>query len=273
MDPNPLRRRPAWCIAVLGAAVLLVIAGAGFVVWDRQFREAGPTNATDCPRVVVPTSNRPLSTLNVSRALLIGDSIMEQTSCSIARSLAGLGVRTTREGIWGSGLLNGPVDWNTRLPELLASEDPGVVVAIFVGNYPEPPVLGPDGRPLRPDSPRFYSAWQDRARQLVQLANDAGARFFWVSPPPFGDQVPFDRAERLFADYRSIEDSSVLEAGSILAGPEGEKVETRQSCGSEPQIRAFDGVHLTPDGARIYGQMIAHELSAELGVLTAPRPC
>jgi hypothetical protein len=34
-----------------------------------------------------------------------------------------------------------------------------------------------------------------------------------------------------------------------------------------------DAVHLTDDGARIYGQTIAHDFSAERGVLTAPKPC
>src|SRR5207245_5483809 len=33
------------------------------------------------------------------------------------------------------------------------------------------------------------------------------------------------------------------------------------------------GVHLSGDGARIYGEQIAHDLSAALGLLTSPRPC
>jgi hypothetical protein len=38
-------------------------------------------------------------------------------------------------------------------------------------------------------------------------------------------------------------------------------------------LRTPDGVHLTEDGARIYGQEIAHELTAGLGIFTAPQPC
>ena len=32
-------------------------------------------------------------------------------------------------------------------------------------------------------------------------------------------------------------------------------------------------MHLSGDGARIYGEQIAHDLSAALGLLTSPRPC
>jgi lysophospholipase L1-like esterase len=34
-----------------------------------------------------------------------------------------------------------------------------------------------------------------------------------------------------------------------------------------------NGVHLTPDGARIYGDEIAHQLAEQLGLLASPKPC
>ena len=69
---------------------------------------------------------------------LIGDSIMNQASCSLAESLAQVGVQTGRYAVDGSGLLTGPVDWVKALPVILQKEHPSAVVAIFVGNYANP---------------------------------------------------------------------------------------------------------------------------------------
>jgi hypothetical protein len=60
----------------------------------------------------------------------------------------------------------------------------------------------------------------------------------------------------------------------VLAGPGNRLIGTKKSCGQPRRLRSvFDGVHLSDDGARIYGQQIAHDLSAQLGLLTSPKPC
>jgi hypothetical protein len=48
---------------------------------------------------------------------------------------------------------------------------------------------------------------------------------------------------------------------------------TKETCGKRRVIRTDDRIHLTDDGARVYGQQIAHDLTADLGILTTPRPC
>jgi hypothetical protein len=64
-----------------------------------------------------------------------------------------------------------------------------------------------------------------------------------------------------------------LYSGGVLAGPDGREVMTKQTCGRLRTIRTSERVHLTPDGARIYGQQIAHDLTAQLGIVATPRPC
>ena len=46
-----------------------------------------------------------------SVAALIGDSIMEELAVSIADSLSGVGIQTSRHTVSGSGLLSGSVDY------------------------------------------------------------------------------------------------------------------------------------------------------------------
>ena len=95
---------------------------------------------------------------------------------------------------------------------------------------------------------------------------------YWVSPPPITDPV-LAHAGRLYAGYRMLEGDHFLSSGRVLAGPDDSVVMTKQTCGRRRAIRTSDRIHLTDDGARIYGQQIAHDVTADLGILTAPRPC
>src|SRR5215813_3180205 len=91
--------------------VVVAIAGAAFVGWNRYARRAGPENpGFSCPAVVPGRHRVPFTARGVRRVALIGDSLMSNASCTIARSLAGVGITTSLHGVPGSGLLAG-MDW------------------------------------------------------------------------------------------------------------------------------------------------------------------
>jgi hypothetical protein len=265
------RPRPIVLVAVAAIVVLVLVAG-GYVLWDRNWRTASPTNPRpDCPGVVPAGDRRPLAMPGVDRVMLIGDSIMDQSSCAIAGSLAGLGVETSRNAIGGTGLLGGPGDWVVSTEQLLTAEHPDVVLAIFVGNYLSQ-ATDASGRRIVIDTPEFFAAWQQRAEALSKVVRESGAKLYWVSPPPIA-LPPLSHAQRLFEGYRTIGGDHFLDAGASLASDDGKEVTATITCGRRRTVRTVDGTHLTADGARIYGQTIAHQLSADLGVLTAPKPC
>ncbi len=261
----------AWLV-VVAAVVVVALVAIGYVVWDRSFRTADSANPpADCPVMVPAGSGRALAMPGVDRVTLIGDSIMKQASCPIGASLAPLGVETFRHGVSGSGFINTPPDWVATTKTLVAAEHPDVVVAIFVGNYIPPP---PDasGKRIEVDSPEFFATWQQRAQAISDVVHASGAQMYWVSPPPIASGT-LSHAQRLFDGYKTIEGDHWLNSGASLAGDNGQEVTNTITCGRRRTIRTFDGTHLTPDGARIYGQSIAHDLSADLGVLTSPKPC
>jgi hypothetical protein len=264
----------ALVLATLAVGVALLVGASAFVVWDRNFRRSSPANpGTECPTLVRAHGRVPLSAIGVHRVALIGDSIMYQPSCAIAESLAGVGIQTSRHAVPGTGLLNGTVDWLAETKKILAQEHPDVVVAIFVGNYLGAPVPDAHGTPIADDSPAFFSTWQQRAEALSKEVRAAGAAMYWVSPPPIS-LPPLSHAQRLFDGYRRIPGVHILTSGSVLNGPDGTAAVKKETCGHERVVRDLrDGVHLSDDGARIYGQQIAHDLTARIGVLTAPRPC
>jgi len=197
---------------------------------------------------------------------------MVQSSCAIADSLRDVGIETSLHAYFWTGLLTGPVDWLSATRLILRTEHPDVVVAIFTGNYLPPTLKDATGAIIRDDTPAFYRAWQANAVRLSAEVHAAHARMFWVSPPPI--RYPLLRhAGRLFDGYRTIAGDHFLDSGEVLAGPHGTEIMTKRTCGRTRVIRASDHIHLTDDGARIYGQQIAHDLTADLGILTTPRPC
>jgi hypothetical protein len=261
--------RYAWRSLVAACSALLV-AGA-LIVWDRDFRRASGINpGMSCPQIVLGHGHLPLAAFGVHRVALIGDSIMFQPSCALAGSLTHVGITTARYAVPGSGLLTGTVDWIAETKHILATDHPDAVLAIFVGNYYRPPIRDAHGNPIEVDTPAFFAAWQHRAEELSDIVRAAGAQMYWVSPPPI---TLLPRATRLYDGYRTIDGDHFLDSGSVLAR-HGKEIAWLRTCGLVRVVRSpTDTVHLTDDGARIYGQQIAHDLTAHLGILATPRPC
>lgn len=260
-------------VAAVAAVIVAAAAVASYVIWDREFRRASSSNpGFGCPVVVQSNGRAPLTAIGVHRVALIGDSIMDQASCAVAGKLADAGIETFRFAAPGTGLINGALDWVMRTRQIVATTHADVVVAIFVGNYPPPPITQANGSIIADDSPEFFALWQQRAAQLSAVVRAGGARMYWVSPPPIGVPV-LAHAQRLYDGYRTIKADHFLDAGRVLGHPSGQFVMTKETCGRPRVVRTNDGVHLTPDGARIYGEEIAHELTSQLGVLASPKPC
>ena len=272
---NVRRREPVqrFRLLLVGIVVIGTLAIA-LLIWDRAFRQASPiAPGMNCPVTVEPTHHPPLTAIGIHRVLLIGDSIMVQASCPLADSLAGEGVQTTRQAVSGSGLLTGWVDWPSSLNSMLRGDHPDAVVAIFVGNYLGPPLRNPDGSPIANGSPEFYMLWQQQAVRLSKEVQEAGATMYWVSPPPISAPI-LDHAGRLFLGYTSIPGVRVLDAGPVLAARGGKEAPSIRTCGTQEVVRTLpDGIHLTDQGARIYGEEIAHLLTSQTGLLASPKPC
>jgi hypothetical protein len=72
----------------------------------------------------------------------------------------------------------------------------------------------------------------------------------------------------------SIPGSKTLNAGPVLAGPGGKEALALNTCSKSEVVRTLpDGIHLTDEGARIYGEEIAHLLTDDTGLLVSPKPC
>src|SRR4029078_2132492 len=84
----------------------------------------------------------------------------------------------------GTGLLTGAVDWVAETRHIMITERPDVVVAIFVGNYPSPPMRDARGSVIVADSPAVFAAWQHTGELLSKVVRSFHAPMYWVRPPP-----------------------------------------------------------------------------------------
>jgi hypothetical protein len=197
---------------------------------------------------------------------------MAQASCAVADSFAGVGIGTARYAVPGTGLLSGAVDWVKTTALIMASQHPDAVIAIFVGNYFPPTGHDAFYQTVPRNSPAFYAAWQQRSIQLSNQVRAGGAQMYWVSPPPIQSPLA-NHAQQLFQGYQSIPGDHTIDAGAVLAGSNGQEVPSKATCGTTDVVRTADQIHLTDEGARIYGEQIAHLFTAQTGPFTSPRPC
>jgi hypothetical protein len=155
-------------------------------------------------------------------------------------------------------------DWVERLPGLLAQSRPEATVVLFIGNYAKEPDwwIGPDGEPIPPNTPEFFAAWRGQAELVVDRLEAAGTDIYWVLPAP----VASDEGNRtinglrelyrdLAVDHPSI---TLIDASPPLTDGTGRFVwSVVGPAGTDVQLRAGDGVHLAPGGARRLARRIA----------------
>ena len=198
---------------------------------------------------------------------------MEEASCSIADSLSGVGIQTSRHAVSGIGTVErigglgraDPTDHANREArrggrdlrrELLSAA--GCAMRTARSSRPTPRRSSVRGETTlgccrRRSTPRMRACIGSGRRRSAIPARSCGASVQRLSDDPKGiNSCPRD---------------------ARLAGPRDSVIMTKKTCGRERPIRTSDRMHLTDDGARIYGQQIAHDLTADLGILIAPRPC
>ncbi len=196
---------------------------------------------------------------------------MAQASCAVADSLASVGIETARYAVPGTGLLSGSVDWVKTTALIMAGEHPDAVIAIFVGNYFPPTGKDAFYETVPRNSPAFFAAWQQRAIMLSNEVRAGGAQMYWVSPPPIQSPLA-NHAQQIFQGDQTIAGDRTIDAGASSPVPRARGSEQGHLWDDR---RCPDRRSGAPhgEGARIYGQEIAHLFTSQTGFLTSPKPC
>ena len=205
------------------------------------------------------------------RVLLVGDSLLNEASSAVQTGLDGM--RVVDATVPGSGLLTPPVDWITRIRQLLARVHPSLVVASFIGNFDR------SVSRLTPNSRAYYAAWNKAATRLTNVIRRSGARVYWVAQPPiarvnfYGLASAQPRAlSRLYHRLGGQSGSHFVDGSASIASNNGSFATTKVVCGLPRTLRLADGVHFTAAGSAWWGIHIA-ALIAHLEQQHIDTPC
>ncbi len=161
-------------------------------------------------------------------------------------------------------------DWNQRLPEIINSDHPDVVVVALGANDRQQMRVGKNRLPPRSDA--WEAAYVKRIDSLVDTLKVFGKPFFWVSAPP----MQSNSASRDMAYLNDLYKPHVTAAGGyfidvwdgftddngrfISSGPDVD--------GQQRTLRNSDGINFTKAGRLKLAFYVAREIRQRTGIGT-----
>jgi hypothetical protein len=211
--------------------------------------------------IVVAAITTPLVVLNSHKtAVLLGDSLTDESSTTLSSFLAIRGFSVHPEAIPGSGLLDTEVNWLARGRKYVAEYDPSVVTVEFIGDF------GYLGAPagVEINTPTFYRDWAQVAQQLEDILTSRGAQVYWVVGPPVAVpsiQTTITHLDRIYGDLHAPNTASgrppLINVTPALTGNTGRYTEYLPGQNGAPaEVRTPDGIHLTIYGILLFAQAI-----------------
>jgi hypothetical protein len=201
-----------------------------------------------------------------------GDSLLVDTGYALQRaSLATPVIRSVGgvDGKIGTGLDRPDVfNWFLEIRRQLKALYPNAVVLGFGGNDDKAYMTGlPAGVSIGSfDDPSWRREYARRVGGLIDLINRAGAFVVWVGLPITADPSQTGR----FDQINGVVDQEVekrpggaafVDTYTLLAGPDGYAEYLTTDSGEVQDVRAPDGVHLSPAGAAIVARRVLKELN------------
>ncbi len=257
---------------------MLLSLGAGMAVALREPGTASP--AVDIPAEEATSWRQwrsPIEQLRTERVLLVGDSLMADAADRITERLTDMRVPHLVRAFPGSGLFGsfGFVHWPTEAPRLVDSFDPTIVVVEFCCNYRPPNAAAGEAPPPKPGTLEFSAAWGAAARAFGEELARNGADLFWVLTPPAHDVALNQNI------IGPINATTVANAGPLdlelidWVGPftdgTGRYRESIATPDGLVRVRR-DGLHFTPAGGRLAGDLVIEALLADSAGKVPARP-
>jgi len=247
--------RVTWRLAPLIPAVAVL---AAFVVSD-QAASRSVASLRDTPIVlqeVPPPAVPPVPGLR--RVLFMGDSLVQEAYPTFAARLGTEGVSTRVLGAGGQSLMSHGGAWLAQLTQGIATFNPDVVVLeSCCGNFKfDPEWVGPDGRPVPPDTPAFWSEWRRLATEASVIAGSRGAVVLWALGPPthtngwygaIDGRIPV--VNGIYRSLAACDPRMGTVDWGVISGPGRTYAATLpDAAGHQVTVRNVDGFHFTPPG-------------------------
>ncbi len=211
--------------------------------------------------------------------LLIGDSLSISLGQQLERHYAlRPGVEFHRQGKVSSGLARPDFyDWEAQLTSLARRQRPNLLV-IMLGTNDDKPLRTATGV-LSFGSRDWDREYRRRVQSLVDIArrHNPAVEIHWIGAPVMGKDK-LDQAVRhingvVAAQLARNTNCQFIDTRSSLTNQSGAYTQYTRTSSGQVQLRADDGVHLTPTGAALLAQTYLDARGSGSGMLAAaPKP-
>jgi len=253
---------------LLSAGLVLVLTGAGCgsgraEVSDSTGPTAGPApsppptataSTAPAPTTMLPPGGRLPTAEKPLRVLLLGNSMLFGVAPALRAGLEQTGSATTAQELFTLSDHPSP----TAAARVATDHPLAPEVVVILSDSWEWLVLA-DAQVPGVDVSR--PGWQDAYRTRViepwvEQVTDTGMRVVWLAMPVPSDPAAVTRMAALNDVYRAVANANdgvtLVETDPVIAAPDGTYTETvTSSDGRMLRVRALDGLHLCPDGARL----------------------
>lgn len=249
-----------------GGPAMPTAAGAGQRVRNRTTVDSdgtGGTTSTTVPAYLHPSGTDPL------RVLICGDSLGLDLGQRLAPDLATTGVVVaTTTGVIDTGLVDTAYfNWPRTLQGDLTTYRPDVVV-IMMGANDNHDFLGPPDIPY--GSAQWFALYAQRVGAFMAEAASQGAKVVWVGQPHMQTPALNTDVTHINAVFQAqaAKNPAVtyLNSDDVLSNAKGQYTTFLTVAGTQTQVRATDGIHLTSTGAQLLAEAVIVTLRTQLHI-------
>lgn len=198
---------------------------------------------------------RPVTAADPLRVYLGGDSMMAQFGPALANLLEATGAAQTEvQYEFETGLTRSDFfDWPARLREVVAAQNPEVMVLYFGGNDAQD--VSVDGQVLTVSTPEWIAEYRRRVDAVIDEFTADGRFLYWLGMPVVSSDTFQPRVDILNQVYAAAAAEhpqvTYIDPGDLFRGPDGGYSEfLPDDTGAQVDMRLDDGVHYTTAGAQ-----------------------
>lgn len=218
-----------------------------------ELASTATTTTTTAP-IRVPTAADP------TRVLVAGDSLMGWIGPALTQDVEDLPVTITEDWSVGTGLARPDVqNWPAQLEEVVAADDPEVVIVGFGGNDAQD--MSTDSGRVTVGTAEWAEEYQRRVVQILDAVEGPGRTVYWIGLPVTTreaiEAVAPDMAAAIQAEIDIRPWAHYVDSRAALSPDGTYTTYLPDGSGGEVKVREDDGVHPNLAGAgRIVDTMV-----------------
>jgi uncharacterized protein len=236
-------------------------------------RETGSDRPTPSPDPEpAPDQIRNPTEADKLRVAIVGDSLSQGLGPAVAGLFDTDVSRVLPLGRQSTGLARQDYfNWRAAMRKIVTEFRPDLVF-VMLGSNDDQAQITPEGNTVRLGSTAWVQGYRERAKAFLEEATSAGTRVVWVGIPVVAERQHWEFYRRVNDIYEDV----ALEAGPMAtyvdawrlfeARDGGYTAYLRNDRGDVQQMRAGDGLHLTPTGYGYLGRSAIQAAAEAFGL-------